>query len=105
MGLSLETLPYSELVLLIPFCAKWEGMLLFVWPFFPLAEIALGHRIISKAVFREKILTFHSNAQGVKQICLQPGISGSEEIWRSNSAFGLNKSKLLEILCDLKVLE
>lgn len=47
---------------------------------FSLAEIALGHRIISKAVFRENSLTFHSNVQDVKQIHLQPGISGSEEI-------------------------
>lgn len=72
---------------------------------FPLAKIALGHRIICKAVFRENSLTFHSNVQDVKQICLQSGISGLEEIWNSNSAFGLNKSKFLEILCDLNVLE
>lgn len=94
MGFDLETLPCFELSLLIPFCAKSEEMLLWLVDHFPLTEIAVGHRIISKAVFRKNSRTFHSNVQDVKQICLQPGISGSEEIRGSNSAFGLNKSKL-----------
>lgn len=69
------------------------------------AEIALGHRVISKAVCRENSLSFLSEVQDVRQICLQAGISGWEEIWSSDSAFGLNKSKVLEISCDLEVLE
>lgn len=72
---------------------------------FPLAEIALGHRIISKVILRKNCLTFHSNVKDTKQIYLQPAVSDSEEMGSSNSAFVLNKSMLLEILCDLKMLE
>lgn len=80
-------------------------MLLCLCDHFAVAETALGHRVISKAVCRENSLTFLSKVPDVKQICLQAGIPGSEETQSSGSAFGLNRSKGLEISCYLEVLE
>lgn len=42
---------------------------------FAIAEIALGHRVISKTVHRERSLAFLSKAQDVKQIHWQPDVS------------------------------